>query len=50
MLSEELTNARFVPAGSVVEWCRSPERITGEVLAFVDSVWESAGAEPAQLG
>lgn len=50
MLSEELPNARFVPARSVVEWCRRPERITGEVLAFVDSVWESADAEPAQLG
>ncbi|HET7174210.1 MAG TPA: alpha/beta fold hydrolase [Nocardioidaceae bacterium] len=46
MLAEELPNVRFVAARSIVEWRRRPERITAEVLAFLDSAF--AAEEPAE--
>jgi pimeloyl-ACP methyl ester carboxylesterase len=39
MLAEELPNATFVEAQSILEWRRRPQRITGEVLAFLDVCW-----------
>jgi pimeloyl-ACP methyl ester carboxylesterase len=39
MLSEELPNASFVGAQSILEWRRHPERITGEVVEFLGSCW-----------
>jgi pimeloyl-ACP methyl ester carboxylesterase len=39
MLSEELPNAHFVAAHSIVEWRRHPARITGEVVDFLASCW-----------
>jgi pimeloyl-ACP methyl ester carboxylesterase len=39
MLSEELPNSTFVEAESIIEWRSRPARITGEVLAFLDSCW-----------
>jgi pimeloyl-ACP methyl ester carboxylesterase len=39
MLSEELPNATFVEAQSILEWRRRPERITREVLTFLGSCW-----------
>jgi len=39
MLSEELPDATFVEAQSIVEWRRRPERITHEVLTFLESCW-----------
>jgi pimeloyl-ACP methyl ester carboxylesterase len=39
MLSEELPNSRFVAAESIVEWRARPDRITGEVLEFLGSLW-----------
>jgi hypothetical protein len=39
MLSEELPNATFVEAESILEWRSRPERITREVLDFLESCW-----------
>jgi pimeloyl-ACP methyl ester carboxylesterase len=39
MLSEELPHARFVEAESIIEWRSRPNRITGEVLDFLDTCW-----------
>lgn len=39
MLAEELPNARIVEANSVLEWRLRPERLTGELAGFLDSVW-----------
>ncbi|MGH3502398.1 MAG: alpha/beta fold hydrolase [Nocardioidaceae bacterium] len=39
MLSEELPDARFVAAESIIEWRARPDRITGEVLDFLGRVW-----------
>ncbi|HYP56170.1 MAG TPA: alpha/beta hydrolase [Solirubrobacterales bacterium] len=39
MLAEELPNARIVEATSVLEWRLRPERLTGELAGFLDSVW-----------
>jgi pimeloyl-ACP methyl ester carboxylesterase len=50
MLSEELPNARFVAAQSVREWRARPERITGEVLDFLASMWPVAKAKRARRG
>jgi pimeloyl-ACP methyl ester carboxylesterase len=38
-LAEELPNARFVAAESILEWRRRPDRITGEVLDFLRTCW-----------
>ncbi len=46
MLSQELPNATFVEARSIIEWRSRPERITGEVVAFLASCWAGeAGRE-----
>ncbi len=47
MLAEELPNARLLEADSLVELRLSPERLTGEIAAFLDEVWERA-AGPAK--
>jgi pimeloyl-ACP methyl ester carboxylesterase len=39
MLAEELPNARLIEADSVVELRLKPERLTGEIAAFLDEVW-----------
>jgi pimeloyl-ACP methyl ester carboxylesterase len=44
MLAQELRNARLVEANSIIEWRLSPERLDGELAAFLDDVW----AQPAQ--
>lgn len=44
MLSGELPNARFVAAESIIEWRARPERITGEVLAFLAERWPAGRA------
>jgi pimeloyl-ACP methyl ester carboxylesterase len=43
MLVEELPNARLVEASSILEWRVSPERLDGELAAFLDQVWEQPG-------
>jgi pimeloyl-ACP methyl ester carboxylesterase len=40
MLAKEMQNARLIEADSLVELRRSPERLTGEIAAFLDDVWK----------
>src|SRR5579859_2087670 len=42
MLAEELPNGRLVEANSIVELRVKPERLTGEIAAFLDEVWAPA--------
>ena len=46
MLAEELPNGRLLEANSLIELRLQPERLTGEIAAFLDEVW----AEPAGYG
>lgn len=39
MLAEELPNARLLNADSILELRTNPERLTGEIAAFVDACW-----------
>jgi pimeloyl-ACP methyl ester carboxylesterase len=43
MLAEELPNGRLLEADSLVELRLSPERLTGEIAAFLDEVWGVRG-------
>lgn len=36
MLAEEMPNATFLRAESIMEWRRSPKRLTGETISFVE--------------
>lgn len=40
LLSEEMPNARFVEARSVLEWRYSPERLTHEAISFVEECFK----------
>jgi pimeloyl-ACP methyl ester carboxylesterase len=40
MLAEELPHGRLLEADSLVELRLSPERLTGEIAAFLDEVWD----------
>jgi pimeloyl-ACP methyl ester carboxylesterase len=44
MLAEELPNGRLLEADSLVELRLRPERLTGEIAAFLDEVWDGRGA------
>jgi pimeloyl-ACP methyl ester carboxylesterase len=46
MLVGELPNARLVEAGSIIEMRIAPERLTGEIAAFVDECWRPTRAAP----
>jgi pimeloyl-ACP methyl ester carboxylesterase len=39
MLAEEMPNARLLQANSLVELRMQPERLTGEIAAFLDEIW-----------
>jgi pimeloyl-ACP methyl ester carboxylesterase len=43
-LASEMPNADLVVANSMLELRFSPERLTGEIAAFLDRVWSPAGA------
>jgi pimeloyl-ACP methyl ester carboxylesterase len=43
-LVRELPEARMVEAGSILELRVSPERLTSEIVRFVDDCWEPAPA------
>lgn len=45
-LIEEMPNARMVEASWIGELRFTPERLTGEISAFVDEVWSSTKARP----
>ncbi len=46
MLAEELPNGRLLQADSPIELRLSPERLTGEIAAFLDEVWDERKARP----
>lgn len=41
MLARELPNGRLIHANSILELRLRPERLTGEICAFVDECWEA---------
>ncbi len=47
MLAKEMPNARLLQANSLVELRLRPERLTGEIAAFVDDVWAKPTAKAA---
>ena len=40
MLVQELPNARVLQASSVLELRLTPERLTGEIVKFIDECWD----------
>jgi pimeloyl-ACP methyl ester carboxylesterase len=52
MLVRELPDARLVEAGSILELRLSPERLTGEIVAFVEGCFAEprGGREPTDAG
>jgi pimeloyl-ACP methyl ester carboxylesterase len=46
MLAEEMPNARFVAARSILEWRTRPERLNAEAIEFVSTCW--ATPEPGR--
>ena len=42
MLAEEMPNARFVAARSIVEWRSRPERLDAEAVGFLTECWSRA--------
>jgi pimeloyl-ACP methyl ester carboxylesterase len=47
MLAEELPNARLVEASSPLEWRIKPQRLTGELSAFLAALSEREAVSPA---
>jgi pimeloyl-ACP methyl ester carboxylesterase len=43
-LADELPDGRLLEAHSLVELRLRPERLTGEIAAFLDEVWDGSGA------
>ena len=44
MLAKEMPNAKLLEANSLLELRTQPERLTGEIAAFIDEVWGKPGA------
>jgi hypothetical protein len=44
MLISEMPNARLLEADSLIELRVKPERLTGEIAAFLDEVWAAKAA------
>jgi pimeloyl-ACP methyl ester carboxylesterase len=47
MLAEELPNARFVAARSILEWRADPPRLDAEAVAFVEECWQQRATDRA---
>lgn len=47
MLAAELPNGRLLNAASILELRTKPERLTGEIAAFVDACWKTRSARRA---
>ncbi len=45
MLAEEMPNARFVAAHSILEWRAMPHRLNEEAIEFVESCWLPASTQ-----
>jgi pimeloyl-ACP methyl ester carboxylesterase len=50
MLAKEMPNSRLLEADSLVELRTSPERLTGEIAAFLDEVWKPRHASGKRTG
>ena len=50
MLLHELPHARLVEASSILELRLSPERLTGEIVRFIDDCWGGPVRAPAGRG
>jgi pimeloyl-ACP methyl ester carboxylesterase len=48
MLADELPNGRLLQADSIVELRVAPERLTGEIAAFLDECWRPRPAKRAR--
>jgi pimeloyl-ACP methyl ester carboxylesterase len=48
MLADELPNGRLLEADSLMELRMHPERLTGEIAAFLDEVWRPQRAKAAR--
>jgi pimeloyl-ACP methyl ester carboxylesterase len=48
MLADELPNARLLQASSLLELRVAPERLTGEIAAFLDECWRPRPAKRAR--
>jgi pimeloyl-ACP methyl ester carboxylesterase len=48
MLAKELPNGRLLEADSLVELRLRPERLTGEIAAFLDEVWATPATQRAK--
>jgi pimeloyl-ACP methyl ester carboxylesterase len=48
MLAKEMPNAKLLEANSLVELRTQPERLTGEIAAFIDGVWGKPAKRPAK--
>ena len=46
-LVHELPSARLIEAGSILELRLTPERLTGEIVSFIDECWRGTG--PARI-
>jgi pimeloyl-ACP methyl ester carboxylesterase len=46
MLAAELPDARLLEAGSILEMRLAPDRLTGEIAAFVEECWRPRRAAP----
>jgi hypothetical protein len=44
-LADELPDARLLQADSIVELRVAPERLTGEIAAFLDECWRPRAAD-----
>src|SRR4051795_302434 len=45
LLAQELPNGRLLEASSIIELRVAPERLTGEIAAFIDECWRPRPAE-----
>jgi pimeloyl-ACP methyl ester carboxylesterase len=50
MLADEMPNARFVAARSILEWRSRPERLNAEVVDFVATCWSPEAATRDHAG
>jgi pimeloyl-ACP methyl ester carboxylesterase len=48
MLAKEMPNARLLEANSLIELRTQPERLTGEIAAFLDQLWAKPRSKRTQ--
>ena len=48
MVAEEMPNARYVGASSILEWRYRPARLNDEAVAFATEAWEGRGSQVRQ--